>query len=94
LVRKILMSLGSILADAQERSLVAHNAVRELRCNRKGHHAEKRQKGTLKVSVDISTPGEVKAIIDNSLWTLASTIDHRDLHWAAHRNCLGCGGAR
>ena len=36
MVRKILTSLGSILADAQERGLVAQNVVRGLRANRRG----------------------------------------------------------
>jgi integrase len=66
MVRKILASLGSILADAQEQGLAAHNAVRDLRRNRKRgkeRHADKRQKGKLKVGVDIPTPDEVKAIM-------------------------------
>lgn len=66
MVRKIIGSLGSMLADAQEQGLSARNAVRDLRRNRrrgKDLHAEKRQKGKLKVGVDIPTPGEIKAII-------------------------------
>jgi integrase len=69
MVRKILTSLGSILADAQEQGLAARNAVRDLRRNRKRgkeHHAEKRQKGKLKIGVDIPTPDEIKAIIANA----------------------------
>ena len=34
MVRKVMVSLGSILADAQEQGLAARNAVRELRRNR------------------------------------------------------------
>ena len=59
MVRKVLVSLGSILADAQEQGLAARNAVRELRHNRrrgKERHAEKREKGKLKVGVDIPSP--------------------------------------
>jgi integrase len=66
MVRKIIGSLGSLLADAQEQGLAARNAVRDLRRNRrrgKDHRAEKRQKGKLKVGVDIPTPEEIKAII-------------------------------
>ena len=66
MVRKIIGSLGSLLADAQEQGLAARNAVRDLRRNRrrgKERHAEKRQKGKLKVGVDIPTPEEIKAII-------------------------------
>jgi integrase len=69
LVRKVLVSLGSILADAQERGLAAHNAVRDLRRNRrrgKEHNAEKRQRGKLKVGVDIPTPNEIRAIVEHA----------------------------
>ena len=69
MVRKVLVSLGSILADAQEQGLAARNAVRELRRNRrkgKERHAEKREKGKLKVGVDIPSPDEIKAILANA----------------------------
>jgi len=62
----VLTSLGSILADAQERGLVAQNVARSLRTRRlrgKERHADRRQKGRLKVGVDIPTPDEVRAII-------------------------------
>ncbi len=67
MVRKIRGSLGSILADAQERGLVARNVVRELRSNRrrgKERRAERRQKGKLKVGVNIPTPDEIKRILN------------------------------
>ncbi len=66
MVRKIRGSLGSILADAQERGLVARNVVRELRANRKPgkeRRAERRHKGRLKAGVDIPSPAEIAAII-------------------------------
>jgi integrase len=66
MVRKILGSLGAILTDAQERGLVAQNVVRGLRARRqrgKERHADRRQKGKLKIGVDIPTPDEVRAII-------------------------------
>jgi integrase len=69
MVRKIIGSLGSLLADAQEQGLAACNAVRDLRRNRrrgKERNAEKRQRGKLKVGVDIPTPREIKAIIANA----------------------------
>ena len=69
MVRKIIGSLGSLLADAQEQGLAAHNAVRDLRRNRrrgKERNAEKRQRGKLRVGVDIPTPGEIKAIVANA----------------------------
>jgi integrase len=67
MVRKIRGSLGAILADAQERGLVARNVVRELRATRrrgKERQAERRHKGKLKVGVDIPAPAEIKAIIE------------------------------
>lgn len=66
MVRKIRGSLGAILADAQERGLVGQNVVRNLRTRRrrgKEARADKRQKGKLKIGVDIPTPDEVRAII-------------------------------
>jgi integrase len=69
MVRKIRGSLGAILADAQERGLVARNVVRELRSGRrrgKERHAERRQKGKLKIGVDIPSPAEIKAIIETA----------------------------
>ena len=69
LVRKVLTSLGSLLADAQEQGLAARNAVRELRRNRrrgKERHADRREKGKLKVGVDVPRPDEIKLIIGNA----------------------------
>ncbi len=66
MVRKVRVSLSSILSEAQERGLVSRNVVRELRRNRKRgkeRQAEKRQRGKLKVGIDIPTPTEVKAIV-------------------------------
>jgi integrase len=66
MVRKVLTSLGSILADAQERGLVAQNVVRGLRTRRirgKEIRAERRRNGKLKVGIDIPTPDEIRAII-------------------------------
>jgi integrase len=66
MARKIIGSLGSLLADAQEQGLAARNPVRDLRRNRRRgaeRNAERRQKGKLRVGVDIPTPEEIKAII-------------------------------
>jgi integrase len=65
MVRKVLVSLGSLLADAQERGLVARNVVRDMRGRRgsSDRRAEKRAKGRLKAGVDIPTPQEIKAIV-------------------------------
>lgn len=65
MARKVLVSLGTLIADAQERGLAARNPVRDLRVRRGGkeRRAERRQKGKLKVGVDIPRPDEVRAIV-------------------------------
>jgi len=64
MIRNITRSLGSIIADAQERNLAAHNAVRELHKGRRGRNGQRdRRNGRLKVGVDIPTPEEVRAIL-------------------------------
>jgi integrase len=64
MVRKVLVSLGSILADAQQRGLVAQNVVRGLRAQRQRSGADpRRRNGKLKVGHDIPTPDEMRAII-------------------------------
>ncbi len=67
MVRKVMVSLGSLLADAQERGKVARNVVRERsRTRRKAsdERAEKRNKGKLRVGVDIPTTQEIKVVIN------------------------------
>src|SRR5690606_12536680 len=66
MVGKVIASLGSILADAQERGFAARNAVREMRGRRrrgKERQADRRQKGKLRVGVDIPTPVEIAQVI-------------------------------
>jgi integrase len=66
MVRKVMHALGAIFADAQERGLVAQNVVHSLRRGRRRDRAarvDRRQRGRLKIGVDIPTPAEVKAII-------------------------------
>jgi integrase len=67
MTKKIIGSLGALLADAVERGGVARNVVYDLRSKRrlgKERRAERRQKGKLKVGVDIPTPAEIKAIVE------------------------------
>ncbi|MBY5501259.1 site-specific integrase [Rhizobium leguminosarum] len=65
MVKRVTVSLGSILADAQGRGLVVRNAVHELSRARSGTKAsEKRAKAKLRVGVDIPTNGEIRAILD------------------------------
>ena len=66
MVRKVRTTLGQLLTFAQERGLVGHNVVRDLgRTRKRGaeSRAEKRQRGKLKVGVDIPTPAEITAIL-------------------------------
>ena len=66
MVRKAVGSLSMILSDAHERGLVAQNVVRGLRSKRsrgREQRADTRQKGKLKVGVDIPTPAEIRVLI-------------------------------
>jgi integrase len=63
--RRVLVSLGTLIADARERGLVSQNVVRDMRSRRKrstrgGDHGERPK---LKVGVDIPTTDEIKRII-------------------------------
>jgi integrase len=68
MVRKIRVSLSSILTEAVERGLVAQNVMRGLRHRREGKAARtggaaRPHNGKLKIGVDIPSPDEVRAII-------------------------------
>jgi integrase len=66
MVRRVIGTLGRILADAQERGWVSHNVVRDLRqkrTHRRERQAERRQSGKLKIGVDIPTPDEVRRLL-------------------------------
>jgi integrase len=64
MTRKVLASLGGIIADAQERGLAMHNPVREMRANRgkRRTKATRERKKPLAVGVDIPTPAEIMAV--------------------------------
>jgi integrase len=65
MVRRVLGTLGTLLADAQERGLVAQNVVHNLRRSRRGkeHRANARQRGRLEIGIDIPTTDEVRTLI-------------------------------
>jgi integrase len=65
MIRKVMVSLGSLLADAQERGLTGRNVIRDIRGRRKGgeRRQERRQKGRLTVGEDIPTREEIKALV-------------------------------
>jgi integrase len=83
MVRKILTSLGSLLSDAQELGLVARNVVRDLRARRKkgvDRRADRRQKGRLKVGVDIPQPGRDQGHCSEPARALAADLIDGDLY--------------
>lgn len=65
MIRRVTVSLGSILADAQGRGLVIRNAVHEISRSRRssGKASEKRQKARLQVGRDIPTNFEIRALL-------------------------------
>ncbi|MGO4437959.1 tyrosine-type recombinase/integrase [Rhizobium sp. RAF56] len=65
MIKKVLVSLGTLTADAQERGLVARNVVRDLKGKRGSgeKRQEQRQRGRLKVAVDIPAREDVKALL-------------------------------
>ena len=99
MVRKVRVSLSALLADAQERGLVARNVVRELRKTRgrRGERqADKRARGKLTVGVDIPTREEIKAIVGaakgrwrpfllTAIFTGLRASELRGLRWARRR---------
>jgi integrase len=65
LTRKVIGSLGAIVADAMERGLAMHNPVRDMRASRgkRRTKATRERKRQLAVGVDIPTPAEVRAVL-------------------------------
>ncbi|MEO9336985.1 tyrosine-type recombinase/integrase [Mesorhizobium sp. SB112] len=65
MIRRVMTTLGTLLADAQERGLVVRNAAREMQARRGqgANRQEKRHKGRLKVGVDIPTREDIKALV-------------------------------
>jgi integrase len=91
LVHRVLVTLSSILTDAQERGLVAQNVARGRRRHR-GEMAD-RHKRKLKAGVDIPTPDEVRAILAHltgparplmltAIFTGLRSSELRGLRWA------------
>jgi integrase len=66
MVRKVMVSLSAILADAEDRGLVGQNVARARRARQqrgKEKRADRRQKGKLAIGVDIPTPDEIRAVL-------------------------------
>jgi integrase len=64
MIKRVTVSLGAILSDAQERGLVIRNAVAEMTKRRGARSSEKRQQVRLRYGVDIPTREEVRAILE------------------------------
>lgn len=94
MVKRVTVSLGSILSDAQERGLTVRNAVHEMSKRRKGATAaEKRQKARLRYGVDTPNMDEVRAILGaaegryrpfliTAIFTGMRSSELRGLSWA------------
>jgi integrase len=68
MVKRVTGSLGSILADAQDRGLVARNVVREMARRQprgKARQGERRRKARLEVGKDIPVPAEIATIMQH-----------------------------
>jgi integrase len=65
MVKKVLTSLSSIVADAQEAGLVTQNVVRSV-TGRKKKRTKAEQKRKLRVGVDIPLPAEIKSMVEAS----------------------------
>jgi integrase len=63
MVKKILTSLNSIVATAQESGFVAQNVVRSV-TGRKKKHTKVEQKRKPRIGVDIPLPAEIKAMVE------------------------------
>jgi integrase len=63
MVKYVIRSLGSLLADAQERGNIVRNPVHELRRKRRKRDSNDGRGSNLKIGIDIPTPEEVKAIL-------------------------------
>jgi integrase len=64
MVRYVIRSLGSLLADAQERGNIIRNPVHEMRSRRRRHKKARERRGTrLRIGVDVPTPEEIKRIL-------------------------------
>ena len=66
MVKRVTVSLGSIMADAQGRGLTIRNPVHERSRARSASTSERRAKARLRVGVDIPTTDEVKAILSHA----------------------------
>ncbi|MEI9422209.1 tyrosine-type recombinase/integrase [Mesorhizobium sp. Cs1299R1N1] len=65
MIKRVTVSLGSLLADAQERGLVARNVVHDMSTRRKRKKNGDRKR-KLNVGIDIPAPAEIRLILEHS----------------------------
>ncbi len=65
MTKKVLVTLGSLIADAQERGLVSRNIVRDMKARRGSGETRQmqRHRGRLKIGADIPTVADVKSLL-------------------------------
>ena len=67
MVRYVIRSLGSLLADAQERGNIIRNPVHEMRSRRRQRKKGRERRGAkLKIGVDVPTPEEIRRILETT----------------------------
>jgi len=67
MVKYVVRSLGSLLADAQERGLIIRNPVHERRKEKhKRKGTQERRRSNLKIEIDIPTPEGIKRILQTA----------------------------
>jgi integrase len=65
MIRRVIGDLGALLADAQERGLIAQNVVHSRsRNSRRKSQARRRTKHAVKMGVDLPAPTEIRAIVE------------------------------
>ncbi len=94
MVRRVIGSVGALLADAQEQGLTAHNAVRLRRSRHRGkeRNAERRQKGKLKIGVDIPAPDEIRPSLIMPRGVGGRFLSRQSLLDFVHQSCVGYVG--
>jgi integrase len=96
MIKRVIGDLGAILGDAQERGLIAQNAVHSLSRGKRQQaqrQSERRQRSMLKVGVDIPSPHEIRAILSKldgrwrpllltAIFTWLRASELRGLRWS------------
>jgi integrase len=92
MIKRVVTSLGALIADAFVRGLIGRNVVKDLRASR--NSSSERRAKKVKVGVDIPTPAEIKAILSAAadgypktflmvaIFTGMRSSELRGLHWS------------